>query len=214
MRHTTIPIQGLLAVSVAAVFLLTGCAATPTASSNESTTTQAAANSSETPAAWADLIAASTIGVPESTATVPDGVYRVNISRDDLIAASLTDLSNAGTWTFTVQEGRYTLECAPVSNPDTDCGNAQAATWPATVEVGPLRGDGTTMWIVHDVVATAEVFDCDPLLGEQLGGCGPLDPYQLSWSAVPDGLMFVDPLVGGQRTPASSWWLKPYTKIA
>lgn len=203
----------MVALPALVVAALSGCSSGADSSASVAAAPAPAAESAEAAPDYSAQIAASLEGVPPTPATVPDGTYRVTIQQSDLIALKESDLSNAGTWTFTVAASDYRLECSPVASPDTDCGGPQAE-YPATVEIGPLRGSGNTMWIVHDVLKTAEEGHCDPLLGEYGNGCGPLTPYSLNWTKVKDGLTFTDPEQSGVRSVAASWWAKPYTKIA
>ena len=58
--------------------------------------------------------------IPRSTAAIPDGTYRVQISTDDVLAAGLDNHDGtSGTWTLSVRGGKYQLRCHPVTAPET-----------------------------------------------------------------------------------------------
>ena len=156
---------------------------------------------------------------PASVPPVPSGVYRTALTTDDVLAAG-SDLGNAGIWTLTVTDGKFRLNCVPISESSEDCGGAHptpGARNPHLVEVGDLRGDGTTMWIVEDGALRHKLNGCERhAVG--LYGCGSEDPYRLTWQATADGLAFSDYFgIGDQELPAGTvpmWTIKPWTKIA
>jgi hypothetical protein len=158
---------------------------------------------------------------PQTIAPIPDGVYRQSLTQDDVLAAGSSDLSNVGVWTFTVKSGKFELKCRPISESPDDCGGSApgAATHPHPylVEIGTLRGDDTTMWVVEDNALRHQLTGCVRHSTADTG-CGPEDSYRLTWKATDNGLEFSDYFGLGDQatTPGNGWnWpLKPWTKIA
>lgn len=83
--------------------------------------------------------------IPDGTSALPDGVFRVEISTEDVAAAGLTNSDgNSGTWTLTIRGGTYELTCRPIDDPGLDCGHTDGG----PLEVGDLRGTGHTVYFV------------------------------------------------------------------
>ncbi len=86
--------------------------------------------------------------IPRSTAAIPDGTYRAQISTDDVLAAGLDNHDGtSGTWTLSVRGGKYQLRCHPVTAPGQDCGGS---TQSEPLEWGELRGKGNVAYFVSD----------------------------------------------------------------
>jgi TRAP-type C4-dicarboxylate transport system substrate-binding protein len=126
---------------------------------------------------------------PAELSALPDGVYRVEISLDDVISAGLTNNKGwTGTWTLTVAAETYQVHCAPLDDPGRDCGNIPSE---AVVEGGRLVGAGNTV-----------TFESDR--GEA--------PYTLTWAIDGDKLNFTDPETATHFV-IWNWLLEPLTKI-
>ena len=103
--------------------------------------------------------------VPRGGVGAPDGVYRVEISLDDVEAAGLTNAAGpTGIWTLEVDDGTYVHSCVPLDLPGKDCGNAPSG---GIFGGGHLRGNGNTVWFVHDDEMISELRGCElPATGE------------------------------------------------
>ena len=124
--------------------------------------------------------------VPRTAAAIPDGVYRVQISTDEVLAAGLDNHDGAsGTWTLSVRHGRFELRCQPIADPGKDCGGS---TQSEPLEWGALRGKGNVVFFLSD-------------------GTEPLKAAR--WAIKSDELQFTSPELSG------SWELvlKPWQKI-
>jgi TRAP-type C4-dicarboxylate transport system substrate-binding protein len=87
-------------------------------------------------------------GVPRTVAAIPHGVYRVQITSDEVLAAGLDNHDgNSGVWTFSVRDGRYEMRCQPVAAPGDDCGGS---TQSEPLDKGGLRGKGDVAYLVSD----------------------------------------------------------------
>jgi hypothetical protein len=152
--------------------------------------------------------------VPEQNASLPHGVYRTHVTRDELIAHGDDDLSNAGVWTLTVAAGTYRLDCRPVADPGYDCGNSPPT--PTLKELGALRGDGNRAWFIRDINKIAALTGCIPD-SEQQNGCGTAATFRLTWADTSSGPRFsaytdIDGTTRG-ATGAVNFTLKPWQKI-
>jgi TRAP-type C4-dicarboxylate transport system substrate-binding protein len=86
--------------------------------------------------------------IPRTTAAIPDGAYRVQLSTDEVLAAGLDNQDGtSGTWTLSVHDGKYQLRCQPVSAPGHDCGGS---TQSEPLEWGDLRGKGNVVYLLSD----------------------------------------------------------------
>ena len=63
--------------------------------------------------------------VPTAVSDLPDGVYRHQLTHDEVAAAGGDDGSGtAGTWTLRVRGGTFQLNCRPVEGAGVSCGGA------------------------------------------------------------------------------------------
>jgi TRAP-type C4-dicarboxylate transport system substrate-binding protein len=141
--------------------------------------------------------------VPDETADLPDGEYRVEITTDDLAAAGLDNHDGAsGTWTFTVHEGTYEMRCRPLDDPGIDCGHEVED---VPFDAGYLRGTGNTVTLVHDPELISKLSGCKLPISETLPDhCGPGGGVTLTWEIEGESLTF----------SGDVWWaLEPWTKI-
>lgn len=150
--------------------------------------------------------------VPPSTrSALPDGVYRTQINQRWLQQQHYYDNSMAGTWTLTVKDGTYQLQCQSDIDPTVNCGHDGVA-GRVTVEIGTLRGTGSTVWFVHDLAATTRL--CGTTNGRptcHIGG------YRLTWTTTAHGVVFSDFVgladeAGGK--PDNNWTLQPWIRIS
>ncbi len=204
--HTTVLV--VLFASVA-----TGCASTDaqTASSSQGPVSSPAATSPST----STPSSASRTVVPKEVSDFPEGVYRTQLTVDELQKQGITDLSNAGIWTLTVEAGSYQLDCRAIADPEFDCGNSQPSGL-RTVEFGSLHGVSPTVWFVHDMARLSEISGC---VRHSSGsdGCGPEGGYHMDWKEVSDGIAFSN--FGGLGDEAAfpalnNWTAKPWTRIS
>jgi TRAP-type C4-dicarboxylate transport system substrate-binding protein len=126
--------------------------------------------------------------VPRTAAAIPGGVYRVQISTDEVLAAGLDNHDrNSGVWTFSVQDGRYEMRCQPIADPADDC--AGPPTQSDLSDKGDLRGKGDVAYLVSEM--------------------HPGDIHRLQWKLNSDGLRFINP----DQTRGWELVLKPWQKI-
>jgi len=84
--------------------------------------------------------------IPQEVSALPNGVYRVELTTQDVQAAGLDNTDRtSGTWTMTVRNGTWEVRCRPIDDPEDDCGG--------TITDGPLaggdlRGTGHEVWFV------------------------------------------------------------------
>jgi TRAP-type C4-dicarboxylate transport system substrate-binding protein len=121
-------------------------------------------------------------GPPDTTAAIPDGVYRQEITMDTLRQAGIARYDSAiGTWTLTIHEGTYTLECKAIIRPAEDCGGSGVAD--AVVEAGYVRGDADRVWLVIDAELLHKANGCAlPPSHTQPGHCQVFPPIENAWT--------------------------------
>lgn len=156
---------------------------------------------------------------PTTVPPIPSGIYRQKVSQDDVLSSGGDDLGDAGTWTITVRDDHFQLECRPITDPGDDCGHhvSTSNSYPYLVEIGTLRGDDRTMWIVEDGALRARLTACVRHSYADIG-CGAEDPYRLTWKRTDTGLEFSNFVgLGDQaltRGAVTNWTMVPWTKIA
>jgi hypothetical protein len=147
-------------------------------------------------ASAAPASAPSASGVPPGRSPLPDGVYRSRVGYALVTRSGANpDDGDAGTWTLTVKAGTYRLACATINDPASDCGN-DGVDGLATVEVGTVRGPGSTIWFVDDQ---------DP------GG------YHMTWALRGRSLVFSHYVGFGHFAdgdPVNNETLQPWTRIS
>ena len=86
----------------------------------------------------------------EAASAIPDGVYRRQLTHDEVTAIG-GDPGNhpAGTWTLRVRGGTFQLSCRPVEGAGVNCGDSGSDS-DLTVEAGHLRGTSKTVDFVGD----------------------------------------------------------------
>lgn len=146
--------------------------------------------------------------VPDGTVSIPDGVYRVEITAGDVRAAGVSNGPGwSGTWTLTVEDSTYALTCQPVAAPGSDCGNVpygqDGFTFDSVLEAGILRGDDTRVAFAYDADLHSELSGCEL-------PCYPLPEFSFRWSISGDELQLAD---DGNPTPAHNYTIKPWKKI-
>ena len=136
---------------------------------------------------------------PDQVSDLPDGVYRSEITTDDLAAAGLDNSDGgAGTWTLTIRDGTYEVRCRPLDDPGLDCGQSIDDD---PLEAGYVRGTGNTVTFVHDPELISKLSGCKLPVSETLPDhCGPGGSGPKTWEIEGDKLMF-------------SGDLEPWTKI-
>ena len=162
----------------------------------------------DVPADCAEPVVADPTGPPSETSELPDGLYRVEVSLDEVEAAGLSNGDGAtGIWTVEVDDGTYAMSCAPLDLPGKDCGNNLEG---GIVEAGYLRGTGNTVWFVYDAELTSELTGCQlPMSLTEPGHCGPGGGFHLDWVLDGDTLTFSNP----NPEWASAMIIKPWQKI-
>jgi len=151
---------------------------------------------------------------PAERSALPSGVYRVQLPFSVLTAHGIDDRGMSGTWTLTVRDGTFKLECVPVETPGAECGTKDPSS-PPVVEVGTLHGTGQTVWFVHDQEQLVRLSGC-VRHSQKLNGCGPEDDYHLDWSRVGDQLSFKNFVGIGDQAgfpELSNWTVLPWKRI-
>jgi Bacterial extracellular solute-binding protein, family 7 len=145
--------------------------------------------------------------VPDESADLPDGEYRVEITTDDVAAAGLDNRDgNSGTWTFAVHEGTYEMRCRPLDDPGIDCGGSVQD---LPFEAGYLRGTGNTVTLVNDPGLMSKLTGCKlPVSSTLPDHCGPAGDVTLTWEIEGDSLTLSGDLGRGYELV-----LEPWTKI-
>ncbi|TCO51369.1 TRAP-type C4-dicarboxylate transport system substrate-binding protein [Kribbella antiqua] len=84
--------------------------------------------------------------IPQQVSALPNGVYRVELTVQDVLAAGLDNGDgNSGTWTMTVRNGTFEVRCRPIGESNDDCGGTITD---AALASGDLRGSGHQVWLV------------------------------------------------------------------
>ena len=143
--------------------------------------------------------------VPASTSALADGVYRRQVTHDD-VAAVGGDRGDhpAGIWTLTVRRGTYEVRCRPVPGPGQVCGGTVED---RPLEVGDLRGTGKIVYFVPDAQRLSWLTGCKlPVSNTLSDHCGPDDPYRVAWAISGDELTLTT--VPGSRGGNIGTWRK------
>lgn len=135
--------------------------------------------------------------IPETTAPIADGDYRVDITPADLQRAGVENGPGwTGTWTLTITDGMYAMYCRALEDPAKDCGNSGIAAQAEPYEAGELRGTATEAYFVFSPELMSELTGCELPVSDADGHCYELDPYGAAWSLDGDTLTFQP--VGGE----------------
>jgi TRAP-type C4-dicarboxylate transport system substrate-binding protein len=146
--------------------------------------------------------------IPTTVSALPDGVYRRELTQQDIAAAGGDDGTGpAGIWTITVRRGTYEVHCRPVPGPGEVCGGSVTE---KPLEVGDLRGTGKIVYFVPDAKKISRLTGCTLPVGNQNPSCGPDNPYRLRWALMGDKLVFSN--IPGQQI--SMTMIGPWRKIA
>jgi len=148
--------------------------------------------------------------VPAGTSALPDGVYRRQLTHDQVAAAGGDPGHHpAGTWTLRVRDGTFQLSCRPAEGAGVSCGDSGSDS-DVTVEAGLLRGTGSTVDFVGDPEQLARATGCSlSPSATEAESCGPpAEPYRMTWELSGDELSFTDyqgELVDGQPFTGAPW---------
>ena len=147
--------------------------------------------------------------IPAATSTLPEGIYRVELSKADYEAAGLADVDGlSGTWTLTVRNSRYQLSCRPLDQPGVDCAHEVQD---RPFEAGDLRGTGDTVYFVYRPDRLAQLTGCRlPVSSSLEGHCFAGENYRMSWKVDKNQLTFSD-YVSDWGNP--QYLLEPWQKI-
>ena len=101
--------------------------------------------------------------IPTTVSALPDGVYRRELTQQDVAAAG-GDPGAAGIWTITVRRGTYEGRCRPVPGPGEVCGGSVTD---EPLEVGDVRGTGKIVYFVPDAKRLSRLTGCTLPVGNQ-----------------------------------------------
>jgi TRAP-type C4-dicarboxylate transport system substrate-binding protein len=151
--------------------------------------------------------------VPTAVSDLPDGVYRHQLTHDQVAAAGGDDgAGTAGIWTLRVRGGTFQLNCRPVEGAGVSCGGPGNS---GIMEAGDLRGTGRTVYFVSDPEMLSRLNGCKlPASSTQPGHCWPLDPYRMTWTLAGDQLSFTDWHYPGETGENLTFTGGPWRKIA
>jgi TRAP-type C4-dicarboxylate transport system substrate-binding protein len=129
--------------------------------------------------------------IPTTVSALPDGVYRRQVTHEDVATAGLDPGQGwAGIWTMRVQRGTYEVRCRPVQGPGEVCGGTIAD---RPLVVGDLRGTGKTLYFVPNAERLSQLTGCKLPVSSTLDDhCGPDEPYRVTWAVSGDTLTFSD----------------------
>ncbi len=124
--------------------------------------------------------------IPQEVSALPNGVYRVELTTEDVLAAGLDNHDgNSGTWTLTVRNGTFESRCRPIGDPSDDCGGTITD---GVLAAGDLRGTDHHVWLVPK---------------------GKDRPFHLTWAVDGNRLTFSQP----SSAYGSEMDIEPYQKI-
>jgi TRAP-type C4-dicarboxylate transport system substrate-binding protein len=148
--------------------------------------------------------------VPTSVSALPDGIYRTQLTRANVLAAgvSIDDGNPPGTWTLKIAKGTYQLSCRPIANPGEDCGGTDTD---QPLDVGDLRGSGKTVYFVYNGRRLARLTGCQmPESNVAAGHCFAGGTYRMDWSFANGSLRFSNYVAPGTN---QQYLVKAWTKI-
>jgi TRAP-type C4-dicarboxylate transport system substrate-binding protein len=147
--------------------------------------------------------------VPDEVAPIPDGVYRTELTIDDVESAGVSNADGwSGTWTLEIRDGTYQLACRPLDEPGVDCGQAVTD---APLEAGELRGTGDVAHFLYSVELMASLTGCQlPVSATDADRCWAGWDYVMRWSVDGDELAFEDL---GSQFPAPTFTLEAWRRI-
>ena len=153
--------------------------------------------------------------VPTAVSDLPDGVYRHQLTHDQVAAAGGDDgAGSAGIWTLRVRGGTFQLNCRPVEGAGRSCGGAGNDS-DAIFEAGDLRGTGRTVYFVGDAERMSRLTGCKlPASTTQPDHCFVHDPYRMTWALAGDQLSFTDYQYPGETGVLLEFVGGPWRKIA
>jgi TRAP-type C4-dicarboxylate transport system substrate-binding protein len=151
--------------------------------------------------------------VPAAASDLPDGVYRRQLTHEEVDAAGGDPGHHpAGTYTLRVRGGTFQISCRPVEGAGVSCGDSGIDS-DTIVGAGDLRGTGRTVWFVSDPQQVARLTGCKlPVSETQSGHCGPQATDRMAWALSGDKLSFTD--YKGELTNPIEWIGGPWRKIA
>jgi TRAP-type C4-dicarboxylate transport system substrate-binding protein len=151
--------------------------------------------------------------VPTAVSDLPDGVYRHQLTHDEVAAAGGDDgAGSAGIWTLRVRGGTFQLSCRPVEGAGVSCGGGGNDS-DRIFEAGDLRGTGNTVYFVGDPERLSRLTGCKLPANNQPGHCFVLDPYRMTWAVAGDQLSFTDYHYPGETGDLLEWTGGPWRKI-
>jgi TRAP-type C4-dicarboxylate transport system substrate-binding protein len=134
--------------------------------------------------------------IPPQPSMLPAGIYRVQITIEDVVAA---DMDNGpgwtGTWTMTINDSMFSITCKVLDNPKVDCGTSRGPDEP--LEAGLVRGPGHVATFVCDDKVLAELTEA--------ASCNGASPYSARWRVDGDKVVFSEPNGGSGLLVIKPW---------
>jgi TRAP-type C4-dicarboxylate transport system substrate-binding protein len=151
--------------------------------------------------------------VPTAVSDLPDGVYRRQLTHEEVEAAGGDPGHHpAGIWTLRVRAGTFQMSCRPVEGTGVSCGDS-GSDGDTIVGAGDARGTGRTVWLVSDPQRVASLTGCKlPPSSTDVSHCGPPLTIRMTWALSGDKLSFADST--GELTTAIELIGGPWRKIA
>lgn len=138
-------------------------------------------------------------------AVPPDGRYRVEVTKDEVVAAKVsTSQGYPGTWTMDVIGGTYAVRCQALADPGSDCG--QSGMPPEYVlEAGRLvpNGEGVVTF-VYDEEVHGQYVSCPE-------ECFAIPDATAAWRLDGDALVFT--AIAGTPVTNGLLVIEPWTRI-
>lgn len=156
--------------------------------------------------------------VPAGDSGIPDGIYRTRLTPEHLAGTGIGPRVDgwAGTWTMTIRDGTYSIDCTPLSGASgNDCNFASRLPDGFDFnprEVGRVTGRGDTAWFVHDPALEAAQTDCTwPERASDPEPCYPRVVSEVTWRYGDGALVIFD--LRTNLEPSIDLIAAPWTRI-
>lgn len=98
---------------------------------------------------------------PATSAGLPNGTYRVEITGDEVREAGFSNgPGHSGIWTLIIEDDLYRLACVPADQLGIDCGNHPDPASQPALDAGTVAVDGDALTFTTDPQVLADVTGC------------------------------------------------------